>query len=109
MINSNYLDPVYKATWEETYRACQFCRSDGLGWLASGDTIVTPAVTVELWNGGDGGDAIPSMVSGVATYSDTQVRYKLIGGTAGSSYLVRIRATDSIGQKFEARMRLYVI
>ena len=108
-MNSIDLEPVTKSAWGEHFRACQFYRSDGNGWLASGVTIVTPAVTVELWNGGLGGDAIPAMVSGVGVYDGTQVRYKLIGGTAGSSYLVRIRATDSTGQKFEARMRMYVV
>jgi hypothetical protein len=109
MIESITLNPTAKAAWEEIFRSCQFLRDDGQGWLASDAVITTPAVTVEPWNCGAGGDAISSMVSSVAVYDTTQVRYQLIGGTAGESYLVRIRATDNMGNKFEARMRLYVL
>ena len=98
------LEPITKAPWEGMFRTCQFKRPDGQGWLDS-TVIANAEVTVEAW---PGGTAIPEMVERVSPYAETQVRYWISGGQAGRSYLIRIRITDSNGQKFEARLRLKV-
>lgn len=100
------LNDIVKAAYEEMFRMCQFKRPDGRGWLEDGVTVSEAAVTVEP---DGGGEPMAEMVSNVAPYDNTQVRYKLIGGTAGAKYLVRIRITTSDGQKLEARAALKVV
>lgn len=85
----------------------QFRRSDGRGWLNEDETVATAAVTVA--DAATGEDVSASMVSSVAPYNGTQVRYKLAAGTAGRAYRVTITITTSNGQEFEDTVELRII
>lgn len=98
---------ITKTPWEEHFRACQFLRPDGGGPLTDGETLTAATVTATLQPAGT--DATAALISDVAVYQGTQVRYKLKGGTAGKDYQLTVRAETSNGQKFEERLPLKVI
>lgn len=91
---------------ESIFRYHQFRRPDGRGWLNESETLAgTPTVTSTDQSTGE---AQPSMISNVAIYNQTQVLYRLTGGTAGKTYMITITVTSSNGQIFEDRLLLTV-
>jgi hypothetical protein len=97
---------ITKAAYEETFRTVQFRRPDGQGPLNESETLVSASVSCAAAKTGE--DATAAMLSDVATYDETQVRYLLKGGTAGTEYLLSVRVATSNGQKFEERLALKV-
>jgi len=78
---------------EELFRLCPF-----EAWLTDGETIQSATVTVT----NSAGVSQPAMVSDVAPYDSTGVRYKLKAIAAGY-YTVRIDAVTTNGQKLAHR------
>jgi hypothetical protein len=98
---------VTKYASESVFRYHEFRRSDGRGWLNAEETLTgTPAVTVTSRPLGT--DCTAGMVSEVAVYNDTAVRYRLAGGVSGEAYIVAIAVETSNGQVFEDRLELAV-
>lgn len=98
---------IEKPAYNEEYRLLQFARPDGQGPLAEGETISSATVTVE--ERATGTDTSATMISNVASYNNTAVRYLLKGGTAGTAYFIRVRCVTSGNQKFEEKLELRVI
>lgn len=97
---------IEKRPAESFFRYHEFRRADGQGWLANEETLTgTPGVSIIS---ADNGAARPEMVSQVAVYNQTSVRYRLAGGTPGS-YFVTIAVETSGGQVFEDRLMLVVL
>jgi predicted deacylase len=90
---------IYKPAYNEEFRTMQFRRADGHGQLNDKETITDCAVVCTEKSTGT--DATPEMISEVAVYDETQVKYRLKGGVAGKVYQLRIRITTSNGQKLE--------
>lgn len=75
---------------EEMFRLCPFAT-----WLAEGETLQSGTVIV---TDAAGVDKSATMVSEVAPYNSTGIRYKLKATTAGF-FTVRIDAVTTNGQK----------
>jgi hypothetical protein len=97
---------ISKKAYEEFFRYHQFRRTDGKGWLGATETISTPAVTVAEKL--TGADRSSTMISDVSVDSDTKVKYKLKAGTSGVDYLITIKVTSSLGNKFQDDLDLRV-
>lgn len=100
---------ITKQAYEEFWRYHEFLRSDNKGWLASGETVSTCAVLVK--DKASGEDVSATMVSGAVPNGtpQTQVKYYLKGGVAGTTYIVEIRIVTSTGQKFEDEIEVKVL
>lgn len=96
-----------KRAQEEIFYLHEFKRPDGRGWLTEGETIATASVTVTDIATGE--DVSAAMVSSVAPYNNTSVRYKLSGGTAGNAYRLDILITTSNGQVFKDVLTFEII
>lgn len=101
------MNTVEKTAYEELFRTCEFKRSDGQGWLTDSETITTAEVLVI--DRGSETDMSATMISNVAPYNSTQVRYKLKGGVFGKRYHLKVRGITSNGQKLEEVFELRVI
>ena len=98
---------IEKPAYNEEFRTCEFLRPDGQGQL-NGSEIVSSAAVLCL-DRSTGADMSAAMISTVAPYNSTQVRYKVIGGTAGKVYILRVRGVTSNGQKLEEPFELRII
>lgn len=98
---------IEKTVYEEIFRTCEFKRPDGQGWLNDLETITT--CEVKCYEAGVGTDVSATMLSDVAVYNTTQVKYKLKAGEAGKQYYLKVRATTSNGQKMEAVFQMKVV
>jgi hypothetical protein len=99
---------MLKKATEQIYFMHEFRRTDGRGWLNSSENVSSAVVVIT--DAVSGADVTAAMnPAGAAPYNSTQVRYRVIGGTAGKSYIVTIRPTTSNGQVFEDTAELRVI
>lgn len=96
-----------KPTWNEEFRTMEFRRPDGAGQLNAEETVT--AAEVLCTERRTGTNATANMISDVAPYNSTQVRYRLKGGVKGSAYILEIRATTSNGQKLTEYRQLNII
>lgn len=69
----------------------------GLGWLATGETVVSNTVTVDA-----------GLTNPIVTASTTAVTVWLSGGTIGRSYLVSCTITTSAGRTDTRSIRVIV-
>lgn len=74
---------MLKKAAEKIFIIHQFRRADGRGWLNADETIATATATVA--DAVTGEDTTAAMLSSVAPYNDTYVRFRLVGGTRGAS------------------------
>ena len=103
-----YAADVVKRESEEFYRYHEFQRSDGKGWLGTGETITT-CDSVKTYEQDTDTETSSSMISDVAVDTDTtRCKYKLKAGTSGKEYYIKIRIISSTGQKFEDVLTLEV-
>lgn len=98
---------IDKPAWNEEYRACEFRRPDGRGPLNSTETVQS-VVSVTCKERDTGTDRTATMIANTAVYNNTQVKYQLLGGTAGTTYIRTIRIISSNGQKLEDSMAIKV-
>lgn len=98
---------MIKRAQEEIFYLHEFKRADGRGWLTEGETIATPSVTATDSTTGE--DVSAAMVSSVAPYNNTSVRYKLAAGAAGGEYRLDILITTSNGQVFKDVLTVEII
>jgi hypothetical protein len=96
---------IVKRPYEEFTRYREFYRPDGLGWLELGETIITPYVIILDSNGVD---QSVTMVGTISVQSNTQVKYKILGGISGGVYSILIRIITSLGNKYEDVIQLIV-
>ncbi len=101
------MQTIEKPAYNEEFRTCQFRRTDGQGQLNSTETVSSAEVVCAERN--TGVDTTSAMISDVAPYSQTYVRYKLKAGAAGTVYILSVRCTTSNGQKLEEKFLLKVI
>ncbi len=96
------MDPaIYtKQSWEE--RTIEFDATDS---LATGDTLASVS-GITVWEGTT--DKSATMVSGVPTLNGNVAYVRVIGGTDGHSYWVRVRLITTGGDKIEDDLRLLV-
>lgn len=93
-----------KTPYEEFYRYHDFYRTDGKGWLASGE-VITTITSIASYNKISGTETTSTMISdtsitdGNATAS--RVIYRIKAGTASMNYLIKIKIVTSAGRKFE--------
>ena len=97
---------IEKRASEAFYRYHQFKRTDGNGWLGTLETVSSCSVMVL---DSSNANVSSSMVDNVAPYSNTQVIYRLKGGTAGKSYTVIINIVTSDANVFEDSFTLKVV
>jgi hypothetical protein len=94
---------IKKKSSEEFYLGHEFRRSDGQGWLASEESILSATVASYQKDRPIAATstmiANTSVISGNATNS--RVTFLLKGGTAGKSYIIKINVVTSLGQIFE--------
>ena len=93
-----------KYEYEEIYRYFEFKRDDGRDGLAENETLETCSVTCT----DSGGNVQAGMIDDVGIVNDTQVQYKLLGGTVGETYTIDVRAVTSNGQKLEGKTEIEV-
>lgn len=74
--------------------------------LTTGETLAS--ATVQILRDDTGADDSATMVSDVAVYNDTEVRYKLFGGVSGKTYRRVFRVTTSNNQQLEESAALQV-
>jgi len=98
---------IEKTAYEELFRTCEFKRPDAQGWLNALETIASAEVIVI--ERGTGTDVSATMVSDVAPYNSTQVKYKLKGGVSGKRYDIRVKGITSNSQKFEEVFELRLL
>ena len=91
-----------KPAYNEEFRTLDFSLQ-----LASGETISSATVTISELHTGI--DTSATMISGVAPYNSTSVKYKLSGGTADTTYQRIIRVVTSTGQKLEEQLQVKVV
>jgi len=97
-----------KTVYEEFYRAHDFSE-----WLTgSGSTngqgnLSISSVTAKILDS-SGQDQSSSMLSNVQAYNQTQVLYRLKGGTSGGLYTLTLQIVDSSGQKFEDSLQIRI-
>ena len=88
-----------KYAYEEIFRYFQFKRPDGQDGLGAAEILSSQAVTCAEKE--TLVDTTATMISDTGIYDNTQVIYKIKGGTVGKSYYVYVRAITSTGQKLE--------
>lgn len=98
---------MIKRAQEEIFYLHEFKRADGRGWLTEGETIATPSVIAT--DIATGQDVSATMVSSVAAYNNSSVRYKLSAGTIGGEYRLDILITTSNGQVFKDVLTVEII
>lgn len=96
-----------KPAWNEEFRTMEFRRPAGAGQLNADEHITAAEIVVTERR--TGADATAAMISDVAPYNQTQVRYMLRGGVRGKSYLMEIRATTSNGQRLTEYRQVNII
>ena len=89
-----------KQAWEE--RLLEF---DATNSLATGDTVASVS-GITVWEGTT--DKSLTMISGVPSLSGNKAYIRVIGGTDGHSYWVRVRLVTTNGDKVEDDLRLLV-
>ena len=97
---------ITKPAFNEEFRTMQFRRPDGQGQLNSDETVASAAI---ICTDKAGTNVTGNMISDVAPYANTQVRYKLKGGTANALYHLRFQVVTSNNQKLEEHVVLKVI
>jgi len=80
-------------------------RHIGKDGLAPEETISSPEVTCE---DKDGVDCSSDMISNVSVYEDTQVTYKLKGGTAGATYNIIVKTVTTNNQKLQGKVEIAI-
>ena len=78
---------------------------DAIDSLASGDSVAS-IVGITVWEGTT--DKSTTMISGAASIVGNKVYAKIIGGTDGHSYWVRVRLLTANGDKIEDDLRLLI-
>ena len=95
--------PIDKRSTESFYRYHEFRRTDGQGWLASGEYISTATVTAYEKNRPIA--VTSTMVSGTEVIdgnsTKTKVKFLLKAGTSGKTYVIKINVVTSADQIFE--------
>lgn len=89
-----------KQPWEE--RLLEFDATDS---LATGDSLASIS-GITVWEGTT--EKTSTMISGAPSISGDKVYARLVGGTDGHSYWVRIRLVTVNGDKIEDDLRLLV-
>jgi hypothetical protein len=89
-----------KQPWEE--RLLEF---DAASSLATGDALVSIS-GITVWEGTT--DKSLTMISGAPSLIGNKAYVRVIGGTDGHSYWVRIRLVTANGDKIEDDLRLLV-
>jgi hypothetical protein len=89
-----------KQPWEE--RVLEF---DAANSLATGDALVSIS-GISVWEGTT--DKSLTMISGAPSLIGNKAYARVIGGTDGHSYWVRIRLVTANGDKIEDDLRLLV-
>lgn len=84
---------ILKPVYNEEFRMFDFSPQ-----LTDGETL--SAVEVKIITS-QGEDLSATMISDVAPYNGTSVRYKIKGGVSGQTYNRVFRVTTSNGQKLE--------
>jgi len=97
---------VEKRASEIFYRYHQFRRTDGDGWLGASETISSCSVRII---DSSNVNVSSSMVDNVTVYEDTQISYRLKGGTSGKTYTIDITVVTSESQTFEDSIKLKVL
>jgi len=87
---------MIKKVIETPFYTHQFRRPDGRGWLNESETVASAVITCTDMASGE--DMSGVMISQIAPYNSTQVRYKVSGGIAGHTYRITITITTSNGQ-----------
>lgn len=95
------MKPTYwkKQPWEK--RQLEFDLTDS---LATGDSIAS--VTVTVWEGTT--EKTSTMLSGTPTISSPKIYAYIQGGTDGTNYYVRVRATTTNGDLIEDELLVKV-
>jgi len=100
-------EPVVKTSNEIIPMYHEFMRSDGDGWLATGETIgaVAGDYTVKAYERDTGTETTSTMISNVAVADGngtrSKVTWKLKAGTAGKAYRIKIVIKTSASNTFE--------
>ena len=96
------MEPIIwtKQVWEE--RLLEF---DATNSLATGDTLASVS-GITVWEGTT--DKSATMVDGAPSLVGNKAYAKIIGGTDGHSYYVRVRLITANGDKIEDDLRLLV-
>jgi uncharacterized protein YxeA len=95
-----------KYATEEFYRYHEFKRTDGRGWLTTGEIIHTDVTdyTVKCYDRDTSTETSTTMISDVSVIDGnatrSRVKYKVKDGTAGKSYFLKITIVTSAGQTF---------
>lgn len=63
----------------------QFKRTDGRGWLATGETIST--YDVKIYDSNTGTETTSTMISDTGIYENTKILYKLKDGVVDGTYI----------------------
>lgn len=94
-----------KTPYEELFRTRDFSP-----WLESAETISSASVIVTEKNSGADATATMAPSNQVAPHGTParQVRYKIIGGTAGKTYRIGVRVVTTNGQKLESYIDMKV-
>lgn len=98
---------ITKPAYNEEFRTCQFRRSDGQGQLGATETITTASVV--CIDRSNDVDTSSTMISDVAPYNNTQVLYKLLGGSIGKTYFLKVRCVTSTSQRLEETFELEIV
>lgn len=85
-----------KPSFNKEFRIMEFRRPDGQGQLGPDETIVSATIVATNYKTNE--DVTLSMISDVAPYDLTKVRYRLSGGVRGETYLLEVRITTSTQQ-----------
>ena len=101
---TEWKDRLWKRPWEEVTFYHQF-RRDASGWIKDGDTIAS-IESVEVYD--TAGSLQSGMITNQAVSQSTKVAWKVKGGSAGSTYEVKIRIVTTAGEKFEDHALLEV-
>jgi|WetSurMetagenome_2_1015567.scaffolds.fasta_scaffold52450_3 hypothetical protein len=88
-----------KQPWEE--RLLEF---DTATSLSTGDSISSVDSVKVFYNGLEQ----VAMISGSPTISGNKVRQKIVGGTNGSDYVIRVRVVTTNGDKIEDELTMKV-
>jgi hypothetical protein len=97
---------IEKPSYNDEWRTLQFRRPDGAGQLGDAETVT--ACEVSCIERSTGTDRSAAMISEAAPYDQTQVRYRLKGGTRGTLYELTVGITTSTGQKLAEQLLLKV-
>jgi len=97
---------IEKPDYNDEFRTVQFRRPDGKGQLNAEEVITACDI---LCAERSSGTPVADMVSEVAVYDQTQVRYRLKGGSPDKVYLLTVRITTSNGQKLAEKILVRVV